>query len=93
MRVGNPDSTLSSVYSMCMARVNVYLPDELAEQARRAGLNVSGVAQEALRRELDRDLSDRWIADVSHLAPLEIDNDEVVAAVEAGRDELGSWGG
>ncbi len=35
---------------MRMARVNVYLPDELAREARAAGLNISRVAQEALEQ-------------------------------------------
>ena len=38
----------SGVYPVCMARVNIYLPDDLARRAREADLNVSGIAQEAL---------------------------------------------
>ncbi len=37
---------------MRMARVNIYLPNDLAEEAKAAGLNISGIAQEALRAEL-----------------------------------------
>lgn len=43
-----------SVYSMCMARANITIPDELYEQARAAGLNISRVAQDAVRAELAR---------------------------------------
>ncbi len=43
-----------SVYSMCMARANITMPDELFEQARAAGLNISRVAQDAVRAELAR---------------------------------------
>lgn len=39
---------------MRMARVNITVPDELIEQARAAGLNVSRVAGAALAEELDR---------------------------------------
>jgi predicted transcriptional regulator len=39
---------------MRMARVNITVPDELIEQARAAGLNVSRVAAAALAEELDR---------------------------------------
>ena len=39
---------------MRMARVNVYLPDELASGARDAGLNVSALTQEAVRQALER---------------------------------------
>lgn len=43
-----------SVYRMRMARVNITLPDDLLEQARAAGLNVSRTAATALAEELDR---------------------------------------
>lgn len=33
-----------------MARLNVYLPDDLAAQAKAAGLNLSAVTQEAVKR-------------------------------------------
>ena len=46
---------------MCMARVNIYLPDDLATRARAAGLNVSGIAQEALERELCIRATDQWL--------------------------------
>jgi|GEM_PF-6526634 len=37
-----------------MARRNISLPDDLDEQARRARLNVSALAQRAVADELDR---------------------------------------
>ena len=39
---------------MRMARVNITIPDDLLEQARLAGLNVSRLAAAALAEELDR---------------------------------------
>ena len=39
---------------MRMARVNITIPDELLDQARAAGLNVSRLAAAALADELDR---------------------------------------
>jgi enamine deaminase RidA (YjgF/YER057c/UK114 family) len=48
------DLTTSHVYSMRMARVNLTVPDDLLEQARAAGLNVSRLAAAALADELDR---------------------------------------
>ena len=42
------------VYSVRMARVNITVPDELYDEARSAGLNVSRVAQDAIRAELAR---------------------------------------
>lgn len=35
-----------------VVRTTIHLPDDLAEQAKAAGINVSGVCQDALRREL-----------------------------------------
>lgn len=43
-----------SVYNMRMARVNITMPDELHTQAKRAGLNISQVAQQAIAAELAR---------------------------------------
>jgi post-segregation antitoxin (ccd killing protein) len=37
-----------------MARVNITMPDDLYAQARRAGLNVSQLAQRAIADELNR---------------------------------------
>jgi post-segregation antitoxin (ccd killing protein) len=39
---------------MRMARVNISMPDDLYDRARRAGLNVSQLAQRAVGSELDR---------------------------------------
>lgn len=43
-----------SVYPMRMARVNITMPDELHAQAKRAGLNISQVTQQAVAAELAR---------------------------------------
>jgi len=52
-----------------MARVNVYLPDDLAEKARAAGVNVSNVTQQALRQELGRRTTDDWVDRINRLSP------------------------
>ena len=39
---------------MRMARVNITVPDDLYDQAKKAGLNVSQVAQRAIASQLDR---------------------------------------
>ena len=44
---------------MRMARVNVYLPDDLAEAAKKSGLNVSALTQEAIRNEIEGASVDR----------------------------------
>ena len=42
------------MFNMRMSRVNITVPDDVAAQARAAGLNVSRVATAALVEELDR---------------------------------------
>jgi len=60
---------------MCMARRNISLPDDLDDGARRAGLNVSALAQRAVAQELDRQARmaqlDAWLdeLDAAHGAP------------------------
>ena len=72
-----------------MARVNVYLPDDLAEEARAAGLNVSNVAQAALRHELARRSTTEWLGQLAPPEPRVATHDEVLAALDESRDELG----
>ncbi|MDA8062962.1 MAG: type II toxin-antitoxin system CcdA family antitoxin [Actinomycetota bacterium] len=69
-----------------MARLNVYLPDNLAAEAKRAGLNLSAVTQEAVRRSLALRSTDAWLdALTSPAAP--VSHDRAVAALDAVRDE------
>ncbi len=73
---------------MRMARVNVYLPDDLAAKARAADLNVSRLTQAAIQRELDRCALDEWLDEVAALPPTGIDDETVLEAVRAAKDEL-----
>jgi post-segregation antitoxin (ccd killing protein) len=70
-----------------MARLNVYVPDELAERAKAADLNVSALAQAAIADELQRRATNSWLdslptprGKVSHSAAL--------AALDDARAEL-----
>jgi len=47
-------AAVADVYTMRMARVNITMPDDLYTDAKRAGLNVSQVAQRAVAAELAR---------------------------------------
>lgn len=77
------------VYPVCMARVNIYLPDDLARRAREAGLNVSGVAQEALEQSLsDRELRS-WLTEVAALPALAGSHLDTIADLDAIRAEAG----
>ena len=58
-----------------MARLNVYVPDELAERARARGLNVSALTQAAISAELENSATGAR-------------HDDVLGAIDAARDEF-----
>jgi post-segregation antitoxin (ccd killing protein) len=71
-----------------MARVNVYLPDDLADQARDAGLNVSSLTQDAVRSALSATKAEEWLSRVGKLSPTGIRHDAVMSAVSEAKDDL-----
>lgn len=73
---------------MCMARVNVYLPDPLARAVREAGINVSRIAQEALADALAARDTVQWLEDVGRLDPTSASHGDVLRALQAARDEF-----
>ena len=75
------------VYPVCMARVNVYLPDGLARRAREAGLNVSGIAQEALERELSIRDTNSWLDSLADGRPVLKVSDREMRAIWEELDE------
>ena len=78
------------VYPMRMARVNVYLPDELAAAVKAADLNVSAITQAALAEELAIRDTNRWLDELRRLPSLNISHEEVLEAVWAAREEFGT---
>lgn len=82
-----------SVYSMRMARINVYLPDDLADRVKRADINVSSVTQEALRRALGQRDTEDWLDQLSSLPATGVAHGDVIEAVRGAREELGHRGG
>jgi post-segregation antitoxin (ccd killing protein) len=70
-----------------MARINVHVPDGLAEAARRAGLNVSSLTQGAIRAMLARGSTDAWLASLRPEPPHNSTHESVLAALDAVRDE------
>jgi post-segregation antitoxin (ccd killing protein) len=73
---------------MCVvARLNVYLPDELAAEAREAGLNLSAVTQEAVRRSLGARSTDAWLATLRPPPSHRVTHDSVLDALDAVREE------
>lgn len=75
------------VYTMHMARVNVYVPDELADRMKEAQMNVSAVAQAAFEGELARQATTVWLDNIRRLPPLNVSHDQVIAALDAAREE------
>jgi post-segregation antitoxin (ccd killing protein) len=75
---------------MRMARVNIYLPNDLAEEAKAAGLNVSGITQEALRAELDKRRVSDWLDEILSLPATGVTHEQVMTALREARAEL--WG-
>lgn len=73
---------------MRMSRVNVYLPDDLAAQAKEAGLNISSLTQEAIRASLAALDLRAWQRRVAELDPTQVDHGAVVDAVREAKDEL-----
>lgn len=75
------------VYNVCMARLNVYVPDELAERAKAADLNVSALAQAAIADELQRQAMDSWLGALP--APRgTVSHRTVLEALDGAREEL-----
>ncbi len=74
---------------MRVARINVYVPDDLAAAAREAGLNVSGLTQEAIRAALAVRRVDDWLEGVAGRPPAEVAPAAVAEALAAARDEFG----
>ncbi len=79
-----------SVYPMRMARVNIYLPDDLAREAKSAGLNISKITQEALRVELATHRVAAWLDGIVRLPPTGITHEQAMTALHEARAEL--WG-
>lgn len=73
-----------------MARVNVYLPDDLAERARAAGVSISAVTQDALRAALAADDVDRWLDRLDRLPSHDVSHETVIGAIDSARDEFGA---
>ncbi|MGI8869101.1 MAG: type II toxin-antitoxin system CcdA family antitoxin [Mycobacteriales bacterium] len=66
----------------------MYLPDELAAEAKKAGLNLSAVTQEAVRRSLASRSTDNWLAALATTTPSErVPHDRALEALDAARDE------
>jgi post-segregation antitoxin (ccd killing protein) len=78
------------VYIVRMARINVYVPDDLADEARSAALNVSAITQEAIRHALSARSTAAWLDSLDALEPVSVTSSSAHRALDEARDEL--WG-
>jgi post-segregation antitoxin (ccd killing protein) len=70
-----------------MARLNVYLPDELALRVKGADLNVSAITQQALEQALAGRATNAWLASLRDLPPTGVTHEQVIEALDAAREE------
>ena len=73
-----------------MARLNVYVPDDLAERARAAGLNVSALTQTAIADELNRRSMSSWLAELPVPAEPAVTHEAAMRALDESREEFGA---
>jgi len=79
----------SRVCIVCVVtRLNVYLPDDLAAQAKEAGLNLSAVTQAAVRQTLAARSTDAWLSSIAQAGSAgTVTHEQVLAALDDVRDE------
>lgn len=66
----------------------MYLPDDLADQAKDAGLNVSSLTQDAIRSALSASQTEEWLTQVGALSPTGTGHDAVMTALSEAKDDL-----
>ncbi|TSD99342.1 antitoxin [Skermania sp. ID1734] len=69
-----------------MARLNVYLPDDLAADARAEGLNISALTQQAIINSLARHAMSRWLEQLPDPSK-RVAQADLLAALDAVRGE------
>lgn len=73
-----------------MARLNVYVPDELAARSREAGLNVSALTQQAIAAALAAGRTDAWLDSLGRGRGSAVSTRDVLAALDEVRDDFGA---
>ncbi|APE36957.1 antitoxin [Nocardia mangyaensis] len=69
-----------------MARLTVYVPNEMAERAGTAGLDVSALTQRAIVAVLEENATATWLAGITDRH--EVRHDGVRSAIDVGRDDF-----
>jgi post-segregation antitoxin (ccd killing protein) len=71
-----------------MVRLSIWVPDELAERARSAGLNVSTLAQAAIAAELESQATTTWLDNLADQRERRVTHAAAGTALDDGRAEL-----
>lgn len=88
MKIMHRNRGFALVCILCVvARLNVYLPDELAAQAKEAGVNLSAVTQEAVRQTLAARSTDSWLSTLEAASSDPVSHSRALDALDAARDE------
>lgn len=75
------------VQCVVVTRLNVYLPDDLAAAAKSAGLNLSAVTQDAVRRTLAARSTDSWLVTLEAESSKDVTHERALEALDAARAE------
>jgi len=84
-----PAPTVKVCISVRMARLNVYVPDDLAARARSRGLNISALTQAAISAELADSATAEWLAEIPVAVPA-VTHDAVMDAIDSARADMGA---
>ncbi len=75
------------MYVVRIARINVYLPDDLASAARHAGLHVSSLTQSAVRAALAGNSTTTWLSTLDSLPSGDVPHERVFDALDQARND------
>jgi post-segregation antitoxin (ccd killing protein) len=73
-----------------MAKVTIYMPDELLVAAKDAGLNISGLAQHAVRVALRSAKTDAWLEELRRCPRSTVRSEDVDRTLREVRDRWGA---
>lgn len=73
-----------------MSRLNVWVPDELASEAREAGLNISALTRAAIESELAGRATDAWLDSLPGPRGDGPSDEVVLRALDEAREEFGA---
>lgn len=76
-----------------MARVNVYLPDEIAQQAKELKLNISALTQRAIKSEIGAMATNEWLESLRGSTSRTVSHERVMEVLREVREEAPTYHG